>query len=406
MRKYLVLFLIINIFLISSCTSIKTSDSSVKNESEVEDSLHELSLFNTPLDEALSKMTLEEKIGQLFIVVPEALDPESYFKYSDNFNNFKVRELTSDMLSYIKKYNIGGIILFANNIHTPDQLKKMTAQIAGSSDYGMFICTDEEGGIVARLANTKSFDLPKLSNMQKIGASGNTENAKDVGRTIGKYLGEYGINVDFAPDSDVNTNPKNIVIGQRAFGSNPELVGKMVGACIEGFHEENMITAIKHFPGHGDTTGDTHDGFVNVNKTWEEMVTCEIIPFKAGIAAGTDMIMTAHISAEKATGNKYPSSLSHFMIQEKLREEIGYEGVVITDSMSMGAIKKHYSSEESAVLAIKAGVDIILMPFDFESSYYAVLEAVKNDIISEKRIDESVKRILSLKNKYGIFKYE
>lgn len=238
--------------------------------------------------------------------------------------------------------------------------------------------------------------------MQKIGKSGKASKAKDVGYTIGKYLKKYEFNLDFAPVADINTNKKNIVIGKRAFGSTPSLVSKMVDAEIKGFHKAKIMACVKHFPGHGDTKGDTHTGYVSIKKNWNALKKCEIVPFKKAFSSATDMVMVAHITANKVSKDKLPASLSYNMITKKLRKELKYNGVVITDSMEMGAVADNYTSAESAVMAIKAGADIVLMPYDFKAAYNAVLKAVKSGKISEKRLNESVLRILKLKKKYGL----
>ncbi len=194
------------------------------------------------------------------------------------------------------------------------------------------------------------------------------------------------------------------MIGKRAFGSSPGLVSKMVDAGIKGFHKAGVMTCVKHFPGHGDTKGDTHTGYVSVNRTWAQLNKRELLPFKKAITSPTDLVMVAHITADNVTGDELPASLSRQMITKRLRGTLKYKGVVITDAMEMGAIVKNYSSGESAVMAIQAGADIILMPQNFTEAYRAVCEAVRDGKISEKRLDESVLRILRLKEKYGLLK--
>ncbi|MEG2935309.1 MAG: glycoside hydrolase family 3 N-terminal domain-containing protein, partial [Clostridium sp.] len=240
--------------------------------------------------------------------------------------------------------------------------------------------------------------------MEKIGATDNSKNAKNVGLTLGSYLTQYGFNLNFAPVADVNTNPENIVIGKRSFGSNPSLVAEMVTAEIEGLHEAGIMSCVKHFPGHGDTKGDTHLGYVSVEKTWEALKTCELIPFSAAVSENTDMVMVAHITTPNITSDGLPASLSKEIIEERLRKELKYDGIVITDSMAMGAITEEFTSSESAVKAIWAGVDIILMPENFVEAYNGIYDAVNNGVISQLRIDESVLRILSLKEQYGLLK--
>ena len=171
-----------------------------------------------------------------------------------------------------------------------------------------------------------------------------------------------------------------------------------------GISDNGIIPCIKHFPGHGDTVGDTHNGLVTLNKTWEQLLACEIIPFKASIENGADMIMASHITLPNVTKESVPTSLSKEMLTDKLRGELGFEGVIITDSLSMGAITKHYTSDKAALAAFNAGADILLMPQDFLLAYNAILDAAKNGTVSEERINESVLRILKLKEKYKIIK--
>lgn len=350
----------------------------------------------------LKAMTLEEKVGQLFIIRPETLDTKYTKEQAGDTKKYAVTKINKNIKKNLKEYKVGGVIMFAKNISNPKQIIKLNADLQRNSKTKLFICVDEEGGSVARIANNKNFNVKKFSGMQTIGETGKTSKAKDVGKTIGKYLKEYQFNLDFAPVADVNTNSKNIVIGKRAFDSKPSVVSKMVDAEIKGFHEVGIMTCVKHFPGHGDTKGDTHTGYVAVNKTWKQLKNCELVPFEQAFKSPTDMVMVAHITADKVSKDGLPASLSYNMITEKLRNELKYTGVVITDSMEMGAIANNYTSAESAVMAIKAGADIVLMPYDFKKAYKAVLKAVKSGEISEKRLNESVLRILKLKEKYKL----
>lgn len=355
-----------------------------------------------PCEKILKSMTLEEKVGQLFIVRPETLDPKYTKKQAGNTKKYAVTKINKNITKSLKKYKVGGIVMFAKNIKNPKQITKLNKDLQKSAKRKLFICVDEEGGSVARIANNKNFKVKKYPDMQKIGKSGKASKAKDVGYTIGKYLKKYEFNLDFAPVADINTNKKNIVIGKRAFGSTPSLVSKMVDAEIKGFHKAKIMACVKHFPGHGDTKGDTHTGYVSIKKNWNALKKCEIVPFKKAFSSATDMVMVAHITANKVSKDKLPASLSYNMITKKLRKELKYNGVVITDSMEMGAVADNYTSAESAVMAIKAGADIVLMPYDFKAAYNAVLKAVKSGKISEKRLNESVLRILKLKKKYGL----
>ena len=335
----------------------------------------------------LSQMTTEEKVAQLFIVTPEQL-------VSGVIQGAQT-ESNSALEKAAEKYPVGGFILFARNIKTPAQTRAFTKSLSSLTPVPAILSIDEEGGRVARLARNENFFLPKFKSMGAVGKTGNVENARGAGQIIGSYLSTFGFTVDFAPDVDVNTNPENIVIGDRAFGENPQLVADMAGAFLSGLHSTGVKGCIKHFPGHGDTRGDTHSEYVAVTKTWEELKSCEIIPFKQNFGTA-DCIMTAHVTCT-AIDTDYPASLSKKLITEKLRGELGYKGVILTDALNMGAIEKNYGSGQACILAFEAGSDIILMPEDFHAGYDAVLEAVRSGRISEERLNESVLRILHLK---------
>jgi beta-N-acetylhexosaminidase len=207
------------------------------------------------------------------------------------------------------------------------------------------------------------------------------------------------VDIDFAPVADVNTNPLNPVIGDRAFGDDPATAAALVKQVIFGLHESGVASCIKHFPGHGDTSTDTHTGYAETGKTWEEMLNCEMIPFRAGIEAGTELLMTAHIAAPAVTGSDVPATMSHIFLTEKLRGELGYRGLIITDALSMGAIRDKYTSAEACIACIEAGADILLMPYDYFEAFDGVVQAVEEGRLTEERIDESLYRILRLKQK-------
>lgn len=355
-------------------------------------------------EQLLKNMTLKEKIGQLLFIRPESLCPDLSSEQVNDAYRYGVTEFNLQMAETLDNYPVGGIAIFGKNIQSPSQLTDFINKMQQNSEVPLFIGVDEEGGSTSRIASSPGFDVQKFESMQAVGQTKDPKKALEVGSVIGSYLKEYGFNLNFAPVTDVNTNPDNIVIGNRSFGNDPNLVAEMVKAEIEGLHEAGIMSSIKHFPGHGDTREDTHDGFVSIDKNWDELMECELIPFKAGIDAQTDMIMISHITADKIMGQKLPSSLSYEMIEEKLRKELNYGGVIITDSMAMGAIANEYTSGEAAILAISAGVDIILMPENFIEAYEDIYEAVENGTLSESRIDQSVLRILSLKEKYGLLK--
>ena len=346
----------------------------------------------------LSKLSVEEKVGQLFIVRPDQLDMSIDPNYSSG--SATVQYITDDMAKVLKDYHIGGVIIFSGNLRDPDQLYEMTADIDSASRILPFISIDEEGGTVARIAGSRSkgFNVKRYTSAAAVGASGDPDEAWYMGYEIGAYLNDFGFNLDFAPVADVNTNPRNTVIGNRAFSRDPDTASEMVCAFIEGMHEYGVLTCTKHFPGHGDTSSDTHSGYVAVYKSWDELQEAELIPFKDSFGK-TDLMMVAHITLPNITDDGLPASLSYELVTGKLRGELGYGGLVITDALAMGAIAKNYSPSETAVLAIKAGCDLLLDPGNLPEAYAAILGAVNSGEISMERLDESVLRILRTKSK-------
>lgn len=341
----------------------------------------------------LTTMTLREKVGQLFWVRPETLD----FSL-----NPEKKTLTQTMRQNLEQYPVGGIAVFKKNIQDENQLSSLIADFQSASKIPMIVAVDEEGGAVARLANHEAFSLPKYTSARDIGKTGDPEQARQMGRTIGGYLRFYGFNLDFAPVADVDSNPANPVIGRRAYSTDAQQTAQMVAAAVEGFHETGMLCTVKHFPGHGDTGQDSHYGTAASYKTWEEMKEMEMLPFEAGIAAGADVVMTAHITTPNATTDGLPASLSYTMITERLRGELGFQGVIVTDALEMNAIKNHFTPVESAVAALRAGVDVLLMPSDLRAAFDGVVQAVEDGTLSEECLNESVRRILTLKQKAGL----
>lgn len=346
--------------------------------------------------DVLGKMSLREKVGQLFIVRPEALAENS------NAETAPATDRVDDaVISRIEEYPVGGIALFSRNITSAEQLPMFISDLQSSSKYPLFIAVDEEGGRVARIANSDFFNVASYKSMEDIGKAGDASKAEEVGRQIGLYLKELGFNLDFAPVADTNTNPQNIVIGDRSYGSDPALVARMVSAQLDGMHDSGIMGTLKHFPGHGDTKDDTHSGYVSIEKTWDELKECELVPFITALPKA-DMVMVSHITAVNVTSDQLPTSMSETMITGKLRNELGYDGVIITDAMAMGAVADNYTSAEAAVTAVKAGVDIVLMPQNLDEAFNGVMNAVTDGEISMARLDESVMRILKLKARYKL----
>ena len=345
------------------------------------------------VDEWINTHSLEEKVAQMFMITPDAIVGEEDVTVADE-----------ELAEGLKRYPVGGLIYFSGNLENPKQAK---ALLANTKQYYKeqdivppFMATDEEGGQVSRIANNSAFGIANVGDMRKIGKTGDPAKASEVGTTLGSYLSDIGFNMDMAPDADVLTNPKNKIIGKRSFGTDAELVAQMAVAEAKSMRRQGVLPIYKHFPGHGATVGDTHEGFVSIDQTLDELYEDELIPFQEAIANDAEVIMVGHISVPEITGNDEPSSLSQYMITDVLRGQMGYEGIVITDAMNMGAISDNYSSADMAVKAVNAGVDIILMPVDFAEAYQAVLDAVDSGDISEEKIDESVRRILRVKYRF------
>lgn len=341
--------------------------------------------------ELLKSMTLEEKVYQLFIVTPEGLTGVGSVTAAG--------EITREALN---EKPVGGLVYFANNLRTPEQAATMIEASQSYSKIPLFISVDEEGGTVSRIGSNPAMGAKVFNNMWEYGQNGDTSEVYNIGAEIASDLLKLGFNLNFAPIADVLSNPNNTAIGKRAFSSDPYIAGEMAAAFVRGSQDAGVIATLKHFPGHGATAADSHNGMAVSDRTLEELRNNEFIPFKTGIDAGADMVMVAHISVPEVTGDYTPADLSGLMVTQLLREELGFEGVVVTDSQSMSAITDYYTSEEAALQALQAGVDIILMPKDLETAVQGIIDAVANGSLTIERIDESVLRILSLKHKYGI----
>ena len=348
----------------------------------------------------MQSMTLREKVGQLFMIRPDALEGRFGPAELEDNSIIGTTRVSEEMKRTYANYPCGGFALFRKNIISPSQLMGFTEALHALNSCAPMLGIDEEGGRIARIANhPANFNVTKFPSMGAIAQSGDESEAFAAGKTIGAYLSAYGLDIDFAPVADVNTNPKNPVIGDRAFGDDPAVAAGMVKQVIAGLHESGAASCVKHFPGHGDTATDTHTGYAETLKTWDEISACEMIPFRAGIEAGTDFVMTAHIAAPNVTGSDEPATMSYTLLTEKLRGELGFQGLIITDALAMGAIREKYSSSQACVQCILAGADILLMPYDYFEAFDGVVQAVENGVIPESRIDESVYRVLSFK--YG-----
>lgn len=344
----------------------------------------------TNAEKHLAQMTLHEKICQMFIVIPEAINGYDTTTYVDCAFHGGYAE-----------YPVGGFILFAKNIENSAQTSALTADMQYDAMYagtGAFIATDEEGGTITRVQ--EKLGTTAVYNMNYYGELNDWDSAFAVGETIGSYLAEYGFNLDFAPVADVNISPYN-ELGSRIFSTDPQIVADMSGAVVDGLQSQGICSTLKHFPGLGAGNNNTHYGSVWIERTYEELQTTEFPAFRGGIEAGTDFIMVGH-QITSASGDNLPGDLSHVVVTDWLRNELGFNGIAVTDSHAMGAISNVYTSGEAAVLAIEAGIDMVLMPYSLTEAVAGVEQAVENGRLSEERINESVLRILEKKDEMGL----
>lgn len=342
-----------------------------------------------PVDEVaryyIDQMTLEEKVAGLFFVTPESM-MEGISQAT--VAGAKTREA-------LDKYAVGGIIYFKKNIQSKDQLTKLLAGTAEMSRYPLFLGVDEEGGSVARVADALS-DVNNTGNASKIGASGDTTQAYNAYYEIGSYLTRLGFNVDFAPVADLYDG-KNAMFKDRSFGTDADVVKTFVYQAVCGLQDNGVSACLKHFPGHGRTSADSHNGMAVSGATEEELLDYDIIPFEMALSANPDFVMMGHISLPNVLGDNTPASMSSDIVTGILRDKLGYDGIVITDALNMSAVSDYYTSAEAAVNVIRAGCDMILMPDDFKEAYQGVIDAVGRGEISVERIEESLLRIYRVK---------
>lgn len=341
-------------------------------------------LFDKMLDEMIAEMSLEDKVAGLFIITPEALTGQT--------NVTKAGDGTKTAL---EQYAVGGIIYFKANISSSDQVKEMIANTASYSKYPLFFGVDEEGGEVARVQ--AALKLDKIPTAADLGKADDEAAVYDTYNGIANYLTEYGFNLDFAPVADTLTNPDNKSIGDRAFSTNSEVVTKMIPQAVLGLQNAGVSACLKHWPGQGNADLDTHEGLATTDRTKEQMNEVEFAPFRAGIDAGVDMIMVGHLAAPEITGDNTPCSLSKEVITGILRDELDYDGIIITDALNMSAVSEYYGADEAAIKALKAGCDMLLMPEDFVLAFDGVVAAVQNGTISEERINDCLKRVYRVK---------
>ncbi len=334
------------------------------------------------IEEKMKSMSLEEKIGQMLIV----------YDYS--------QEVDDELLNKLNEIKPGGFILFRKNFANYEQTQKLISDINSTSEIPMFISIDQEGGRVQRLKELDDQTITLFPSMYELGNTNDENLADEVGKVMGEELRVFNINMNFAPVLDIYSNPSNTVIGDRSFGRTAETVSKMALSFSEGLKSTGIIPVYKHFPGHGNTFEDSHDTLPIINKTKEELMELELKPFIDAIDNGAEVIMVGHLAVPKITGDTTPASLSRKIVTDLLKKELGFEGIVITDALNMGALTSKYSEEEIYINAINAGVDLLLMPNFNKETINMLINAINNGTIKIEEIDDSVTKILSLKYDY------
>jgi len=337
---------------------------------------------NSQYDYWLSKLTIEEKIGQLLMIrLP-----------------WKAKEVNSKVRELMKDVPVGGIALFRDNMETTGQIQTLTKDLQTLARLPLFIAIDEEGGRVSRVG--KFFDKATPP-AYDIGKKGDTAEASATARIIAQRLTKLGINMNFAPIADIWSNPDNTVIGNRAFGKKPDIVGEMVEATVRGFASEGVLSVTKHFPGHGDTKEDSHNQLAIYPHGRERFNQMEALPFIKASKAGTDGIMVGHIVTPAfKESDSLPVTFSAFWLQNILREEVGFDGLIITDGLDMRALTDNFTDAQIVLGTFLAGADIMLMPINPRIAYQALLDGYRSGLFDENRLNQSLRRILRAKEKW------
>ena len=363
----------------SQDTTTDTGDTSAATEPEPE------SEFVTKAKETVQTMTLEEQVYQLFMVTPEDL------------TGVETATVAGDATkSALEQYPVGGIAYFAKNLENVEQIKSLLSTTQSYAKTPLLLGVDEEGGTVSRLGS-RGLGVTELDDMASYD---DPQEVHTMGKTLGDELLALGFNLDFAPVADVSTSGS--AIGDRAFSSDAEVAASLVGSMVAGMKESGILCTLKHFPGLGGVSADTHDGAASTNATLEQLKEKDFLPFQAGIDAGAPLVMVSHLSVPAVTGDDRPASLSTSVIDGLLRTELGFDGVVVTDALNMEAITDHFTAAEAAVQALEAGADLLLMPEDFQAAVDGVLHAVETGSLPQDTITDSVVRILAMKYEYGI----
>ncbi|WP_443770658.1 glycoside hydrolase family 3 protein [Anaerostipes sp.] len=386
-RRLWCLLLILSMVLMVGCNI----DGKKQETTKKTEDLDEATLRGMAKD-ITKEMSLKNKIGQLFMVSVYSLD--------EGETKEQIR-VTEQMKATLKKYPVGGIVMYSKNMKNAKQTKKMIQDFQKISYITLFIATDEEGGSVARVSSNKEMGVIHYPTANEIGKTYSSKQITQMGKNQSQQLKRLGFNMNFAPVADVLTNKNNTEVGDRCFGSNASDVADIISNLVKSMQKQQISAVLKHFPGSGDTWGDTHRGKTDTDQTIQHLRKRDFKPFKSGISADVDAVMVSHLMLCNVTDEKEPSTLSHRVVTDILRNELEYDHLIITDAMNMRAITDDYSSAEATLKALEAGVDMIVMPENLKKSYEAVWKAVKSGKVKESRINESVERVIYVKLKRG-----
>lgn len=334
--------------------------------------------------------SIEEKVAQMFFITPEQLTGVQL-----------VMQAGDTTKTAYEQYPVGGIIYQAQNFSDEEQVKTMLSTMSEfaeeTADVPVFLGINEEGGSISQFADNEAFSYKKVNTMRDIGGTADVKQAYQSGTTIGSYLQELGFNFDFAPSGDVLTDEDTSMSVDRSFGSDASMVSEMALSQIRGLKEKDIIPVIKHFPGHGGTVVN-EQGYAQTDETLENLLSSNMVPFRDAVDDEVPFIMVSHIVCTQISDA--PSTMSSEVTQDLLRNKLDYQGVIITDALTLNAIVTEYGADGAAVAAVSAGADMLLMPSDFTVAYQTLVQAVKNGTISEDQINDSVARILEVKYTY------
>ena len=353
----------------------------------------------SPTEEAIGAvitgMSLEERVGQLFMPA----------FWNDSRGN-PVTSVNEEVRNVLRTVQPGGVVFFGVNIREPEQVRSFVEDLQQLASHPLIVAVDQEGGVVDRLNSGDGMTASRFPSARRVGLTGDEDLAYEIGRITARELRSLGITMNFAPVADVLTNSDNPALRDRTFGDDPDHVARMVAATVRGLQDNGVAAVIKHFPGHGDTSYDSHYSAVTIPHSLDRLRSLEFIPFRAGFSAGAAGVMTAHISLPEIVGDLSPATLSPLLLRTVLREELEYSGLVVTDSLAMVGVASGTGSTGDrsglSLAAFQAGADILLYPVDPVADYQRLLDAVRDGTVSEEALDRSVRRILRAKFELGL----